>query len=483
MTFGSGQRPPEIIKTQGMSSPPAFSVDAARAGQGFAIEVAAGGEARSYVIANATQHDVASFYRQLAADFGTRVPHRFAAVTHSAPAVRWKPLLTENIHPQILCGYGDPAVLKTEQGYWLVATSNDAPDAFPILHSVDLEHWHPHGFAFPEGAAPAWTATGRNVGDFWAPEMARVGDEYWLVYSARQASGALAIGLARSSIPTGPWVDNGSPLITGAAIDAATLGLDAAHLPPSSGVIDSHIFVEPDGTPFLLWKEDRNGLWPRPLAMLLRGSPALIDKMFESDADRRTAAFGAAIVGWANQQSTMVRFFMMQPLIEAALANWARVRAALEGRAPAIIDAMTTPVRVQRLAADGRGLVGESRIILTNDLEWEGHLIEGPFVTRHEDRYYLFYAGNDFSTPSYGIGVASADDLLGPYVKQSEPLLRSSPEWLAPGHASVAPGLSGEPQLFFHAFHPDSGGYNEFRALLTVGLRFENGQVSLTQPD
>ena len=54
---------------------------------------------------------------------------------HPEPAIRWRPLLTENIHPQILVGYGDPAVLKTDDGYWLVATSNDAPDAFPILHS------------------------------------------------------------------------------------------------------------------------------------------------------------------------------------------------------------------------------------------------------------------------------------------------------------------------------------------------------------
>jgi arabinan endo-1,5-alpha-L-arabinosidase len=465
-----------------MSPPPAFSVDAAASGEGFTIAVAAGGRSRTYVIPTATQHHVASFYRELAADFGTRVPHRFTPVEHSAPAVPWHPLLTENVHPQILCGYGDPAVLKTDDGYWLVATSNDAPDAFPILHSSELQHWHPHGFAFPEGAAPAWTATGRNVGDFWAPEMARVGDEYWLVYSARQLSGALAIGLARSDSPVGPWTDNGAPLVTGAATDAATLGLDPAHLPPVSGVIDSHIFVEPDGSAYLLWKEDRNGLWPRPLAMLLRGDPQLIDAMFENDADRQTAAFSAAIVGWANEQRTMVRFFMMQPLIEAVLANWVRVRSALEKRAPAIMDAMTTPVRIQRLSPDGRALTGESRVILANDLEWEGHLIEGPFVTRHEGRYYLFYAGNDFSTASYGLGVASADQLLGPYVKQSEPLLKSSPQWLAPGHASVAPGLSGKPQLFFHAFHPDTGGYNEFRALLTVGLDFEGGRVGLSQP-
>jgi len=173
----------------------------------------------------------------------------------------------------------------------------------------------------------------------------------------------------------------------------------------------------------------------------------------------------------------------MQPLIEAALANWERVRSALGeyGLAGPILEAMTTPVRGQQLGADGRSMVGKDAIVLANDLDWEGHLIEGPFVTYRQGRYWLFYAGNDFSTPSYGIGVAVADHPLGPYTKQGEPLLRSTTAWTAPGHASVAPGVDGQPQLFFHAFHPGTGGYNAFRALLTVGLAFHDGRVEAVE--
>jgi beta-xylosidase len=370
-------------------------------------------------------------------------------------------------------------VLKAGGSYWLVATSNDAPDAFPILHSTDLEHWEPSGFVFPQGKEPAWAAKGRNVADFWAPEMDRVGGEYWLAYTARQANNALAIGLARSQSPIGPWTDNGAPLISGKPVNTTGLGYDASQPQMSGGVIDSHIFVDTGGEAYLFWKDDTNSIWPRPLAMLLARHPELIAGLFDAKADQRTAAFAAAIVRWANLQRPMVRFFLMQPLIEAALANWARVKTALIefGLAGAILDAMTTPIRAQRIAADGRSLVGEDTIVLANDLDWEGHLIEGPFVTRQNGRYWLFYAGNDFSTPSYGIGVAVADHTLGPYKKQGEPLLRSTREWTAPGHASVAPGLDGKPQLFFHAFHPGTGGYNAFRALLTVGLRFTDERV------
>ena len=106
-------------------------------------------------------------------------------------------------------------------------------------------------------------------------------------------------------------------------------------------------------------------------------------------------------------------------------------------------------------------------------------MIEGPWVTRQQGRFWLFYAGNDFTSPAYGIGVAVSDRLFGPYTKFDEPLLRSTREWLAPGHASVAPGPDGEPQIFFHAFHPGAGGYNVFRALLTAKLRFTRERVSL----
>ena len=104
----------------------------------------------------------------------------------------------------------------------------------------------------------------------------------------------------------------------------------------------------------------------------------------------------------------MERFFLMQPLIEAALENWPRVLPALVefGKAPDIVEAMRTPIHARRLAADGRSLEARRDRPL-NDLDWEGHLIEGPFVTRQHGRYWMFYAGNDFSRPPTALGSPS----------------------------------------------------------------------------
>jgi hypothetical protein len=460
----------------------AFAVEAAEEGEArrFTVRGGESGEERSYRLPGSEQEDYAAFYAELARDFATRVPHAFQR-PEQAPGeeVEWRPLLTENVSPAILAGYGDPAVLRVEDGWILTATSNDAPNCFPILFSSDLEHWEHRSFVFPEGSEPAWTARGRKIGDFWAPEMARVGEEYWVAYTAREKSNALAIGLARGPSPFGPFEDLGRPLIGGAGVD--TTGSIGGAPMMSGGVIDSHIFIDEDGGRYLFWKADTNGVWPRPLAGLLRRQPELIERLFEREEDRRTAAFAAAIQPWANERRPMERFFLMQPLIEAALGSWAAVRLGLEqcGQAGMILEAMRTPIYAQRLAEDGASLVGERAEVLANDLDWEGHLIEGPFLTKQQGRYWLFYAGNDFSTPAYGIGVASADTVFGPYEKRPQPLLRSTREWTAPGHASVAPGADGRPQLFFHAFHPGTGGYNVFRALLTTGLDFGGGSVRL----
>ena len=456
-----------------------FEIAAVADGVATRLNVTCGDLTRDYRIPDGEHASYTAFFRALAQDFGNRVPH--GELTPSASddvEPVWQPLIVDNLSPLTRAGYGDPAVLKTDDGYILVATSNDALDAFPILRSHDLVIWTHEGFVFPEGQAPAWTAYGRDVGDYWAPEMARVGNEYWLVYTARQKNHALAIGLARAPAPTGPWTDLGRPLLSAHAVDTTGLPADPARPSMSGGVIDSHLFIDDDGDRYLFWKRDSNGIWPRPLAALLRRRPELIDRLFDREADRRTAAFAAAIQPWANTRRPMERFFLMGPLIDAVLDVWKHAKAVLAGEPEAALirDAMTTPIHAQRIGDDGT-LIGTDSLVLANDLDWEGHLVEGPFVTRQRSRYWLFYAGNDFGTPAYGIGVAVADHPLGPYVKQPAPLLKTTRSWWAPGHASVAPGLDGQPQLFFHAFVPGTGGYNTFRALLTTRLAFSDTEV------
>lgn len=440
----------------------------------FSAEIAAGrlvvtgpdlsgvSRSRRYSLGDRQHGAWLDLFRALSADFGTRLPRNREARAPERGAACVEPLLTENIASGIRDGYGDPAVIRTAHGYHLIATSNDAPDAFPILHSPDLKSWRHAGFAFPHGHAPAWAITGANVADFWAPELHRCGAEFLLCFTARNAERELCIGLARSDHPEGPFFAEPAPLLTG-------------------GVIDAHLFVERDGRILLFWKEDSNAVWPRLLASILIEEPALADRLFDAETDRRTAQLCAALWRWARTATPMEQFFSLQPMIEAVVARYAEVRGRL-GAHPQVIEAMRTPVYAQQLAPDGKSLIGERQVVLVNDLAWEGHLIEGSWVTAQQGRYYLFYSGNDFSTPDYGIGVAVSDDPLGPYRKMPEPLLQTTADWWGPGHPSVAAGPDGVPRLFFHAFPPGTGGYKQFRALLSARLAFHPDRVELLPP-
>jgi hypothetical protein len=351
-------------------------------------------------------------------------------------------------------------------------TSNDAPDAFPILRSRDLTDWRPVGFVFPKGRGPRWAAEVERGGEFWAPEMHRVSGGFLVCFAAREEDRTFSIGMAKSPRPGGPFVAADEPILRG-------------------DVIDPHILVDSGGGAFLFWKEDTNDLWPGRLCQLLHEHGHLVAELFPRDEDRRTAAFAQALWPWARSLGPMERFFVQQALVEAVASDFPafreRLAALSEAEADrAVRDAVAdilrltrTPVYAQRLDTDALTLVGERTVVLQNDREWEGHLVEGVWVTEHRGRYYMFYAGNDFSTARYGIGGAVADAPLGPYRKMEEPLLRSTAEWSGPGHPSVADGPDGEPWLFLHAFFPGRSGYKEFRALLAAPVAFEADRVVL----
>ena len=142
--------------------------------------------------------------------------------------------------------FADPFVLRVDgAGYYAYAT-NGRPGGSEVrnvqlLHSDDLHTWHEVGDALPE--LPAWVRPGRT----WAPEVRRLPDgRFAMYYTARCiASDRQAVGVALADAPEGPFVDAlGGPLID----------------QDEGGSIDASPFVDTDGTPYLLWKNDGNAI-------------------------------------------------------------------------------------------------------------------------------------------------------------------------------------------------------------------------------
>ena len=87
--------------------------------------------------------------------------------------------------------------------------------------------------------------------------------------------------------------------------------------------------------------------------------------------------------------------------------------------------------------------------------EWEtrdGLINEGPFVLKHDGRYYLTYSGNRQTSPDYGVGCAIAEHIGDIWRKcDSNPILKRHDGLFATGHHSFFRDRDGHLRVIFHA--------------------------------
>jgi xylan 1,4-beta-xylosidase len=117
-----------------------------------------------------------------------------------------------------------------------------------------------------------------------------------------------------------------------------------------------------------------------------------------------------------------------------------------------------TPIWAQRLNDERTALVGEATELFDNDARWEGCLVEGSALVRHNDWFYMFYAGNGCCGKgcTYATGVARSRALLGPWEKcPQNPILDRNKTWKCPGHGTVAE-MDGRWFLLHHAYYAES---------------------------
>ena len=123
----------------------------------------------------------------------------------------------------------------------------------------------------------------------------------------------------------------------------------------------------------------------------------------------------------------------------------------------------------QRLDESGTKLLGEPKELFRNDVAWEGAVIEGPFIVRRNDYFYLFYSGNGCCgmNCNYALGVARAKSLLGPWEKNpANPILAGNHDWKCPGHGSIVEDEKSRYWLLYHAYNANSFVFTGREALL-----------------
>lgn len=124
---------------------------------------------------------------------------------------------------------------------------------------------------------------------------------------------------------------------------------------------------------------------------------------------------------------------------------------------------------VERLPAPDR-LEGSRSVVSYPDRRWEGdrdgtwYWNEGPCVRKRRGLYYQMYSGGCYADDTYAIGFSTAPAPTGPWTKYpGNPVLRSGPGVLGPGHHSVVVGPDGvTPWVFYHAYVPGERGRKVF---------------------
>jgi beta-xylosidase len=88
---------------------------------------------------------------------------------------------------------------------------------------------------------------------------------------------------------------------------------------------------------------------------------------------------------------------------------------------------------------------------------YDWHTLEGPFVRKHDGRYYCFYSAGRWENETYGVDYAVADHVLGPYSSEANEtgprVLRTmSGELIGPGHNSIVSAPNGDDFIVYHAW-------------------------------
>lgn len=115
--------------------------------------------------------------------------------------------------------------------------------------------------------------------------------------------------------------------------------------------------------------------------------------------------------------------------------------------------------------------------------EWEEvwpRVNEGAFVIKHNDLYYMTYSANSYESQFYGIGCATAKDIMGEWTKYTHnPLLQMPGNLVGVGHSSMFRDKDDDWNIVFHAHNNDSTIHPRNMFISSVKFMNLNGKEEL----
>lgn len=145
-------------------------------------------------------------------------------------------------------------------------------------------------------------------------------------------------------------------------------------------------------------------------------------------------------------------------------------------------------IKVQELTEDRMDFKADSspieliHPIADEDPDNYQRLVEGAWVERHNNYYYLYYSGDNCcgDNAHYAVMVARSKSATGPFVSyaqltQSENsvILKGNQKWIAPGHNSIVTDRANQDWIVYHAI--DSSNRSKGRVMLVDKLFYKDG--------
>jgi GH43 family beta-xylosidase len=393
------------------------------------------------------------------------------------------------IQNPILPGFHpDPSIVRTEQGYYLASSTFEWRPGIRLHRSADLVTWE----KLPGGALPVNDANQWGNDWFWAPEVyhnARTG-LYFLFYSARSDANAerwfgyadfeepCKIGVAVSRSPAGPFhnvaprpidynpydpdyhdvnllmgPDQKKPPATLKQGEKAPLGV---YIP----TIDADVYFDDDGSQYLYYSRNayRNWNWDSDLGKYVEESNILavpLTRAWWEDPTGRTMP-------------------SIDPAYRGANASKGGPDGPRRDGWVQILSYQEDKQAWENAHVNDYELSGGQR----KDRRWE----EGSTTFRSGGRYYLTYSANNWESPSYGVGYATATHPLGPWKKAPEnPILSQDAQigMYSTGHGSLAFSPDGAEMYYVHHGRPTTTAGQ--RRLYTERMTIEGGRLEIDQ--
>jgi beta-xylosidase len=105
-----------------------------------------------------------------------------------------------------------------------------------------------------------------------------------------------------------------------------------------------------------------------------------------------------------------------------------------------------TNLYAQQLSLNGLSLAGPAHLLMSSAASWQEEIVEAPDMVEVAGRYWLFYSGSWFNSPTYGIGYAVCKGPIGPCkdLEPERPWLGSNREGAGPGEESLFRDSTGQ---------------------------------------